>query len=322
MKRNLQLQKQAEESLNAVAGHRKLILIHGGITALLALVLELINVLLNSGIAQTGGLSGMNTRSLLETIQQMLILSQMVLLPFWAAGYTATTLRIAKEKEAKPSDLLTGFRYFWPVLRLQILIWIITLVAAFLCVQVITLIISFTPVADSLYTKIMPLLQGMDPANLDLATQEAIVEAMLPMIGIVMLFSLLVLLPLSYYLRLAMLRLLDAPRQGARLATRISIRLMRGNCLRLFRLDLHFWWFYLAQVLVLLLAYGGEILTAIGVVLPMSATGVFFLFYALSLGAELVLFYFWRNQVEVTYAQFYLDLLPKEEPHEESQTVL
>ena len=316
MERNLQLQRQADEALTRAEGHKKLCLIFWGITALVALLVELVCLLIDGGIAQTGGLSGMELRSLLETVQTMLPLLQAALLPFWMAGYTASMLRIAREQETRPAHLLTGFRLFGPVLRLNILIVIIGFVAAFLCVQVCTVILSFTPLSDQLYTLMMS-----QPEN-DPAVQEAILKTMEPIVWIISVFCLLALVPLSYFLRLARLRLLDAPKEGARQATIISIRLMRGNCLRLFLLDLRFWWFYLAQAVVVALAYGGELLAACGVSLPMSATSVFFLFYALSLGAELALFYCWRNRVDVTYAKFYLDLLPKEEPNEHREAVL
>lgn len=309
-----QLRTDAQRCLEKAPDHKRLVLISSGVTVGVTLLVALLDFLLEGGIAQTGGLGGMELRSLLETAQSLLSLALNLLLPFWAAGYTAATLGIAKGEAVGPRTLLTGLRRFGPLLRLQILTGLITFFVTFLCIQLSSLVLSFTPLAVPLYETMLPLMEqgSFDPAAVDAATSQAILEAGLPMLVCMGALLLAVLIPVSYFLRLATVRLLDAPEQGARAAVAISIRLMRGNCMKLFRLDLGFWWFYLAQLLVLLLSWADALLPAMGIALPFSGNVSFFVFYALGLAAQLALFFFCRNRVEVTYARFYLALLPKD----------
>ena len=314
MERNLRLRAEADRALAAAPQQKNLALISFGITAGISLLASLLSFLLDSGIAQTGGLSGMGMRSLLATGQSLLSLAVSLLLPFWRAGYAAAMLRIGKEENPDASALLTGFRHFFPLLRLQILTWLLVFAALFACSQVSSILFMFTPMAESFYLQMAPLMESAaDLTALDAAAQQQLLSMSLPLFCIMAVLALAVLIPGSYFLRFSTLRLLDAPEQGARAALLTGFRLMRGNCLRLLRMDLHFWWFYLAQGLLVALSFGDYLLPALGIALPISEAAVFFLFYGASLLGEFALFVFCRNRVEVSYARFYLDLLPKEE---------
>ena len=111
---------------------------------------------------------------------------------------------------------------------------------------------------------------------------------------------------------MAQLCLLDDPAAGGLKAMLTSNRLMKGNCLALLRLDLHFWWYALAQVALSAISYGDVLLPALGIRLPMSATVAYFVFYALALGLQLWLYTRVNNRIFTTYAHAYLELLPRE----------
>jgi len=75
-----------------------------------------------------------------------------------------------------------------------------------------------------------------------------------------------------------------------------SFRLTRGNCLQLFKLDLHFWWFYLLQGLSVAICYGDFLLAALGITLPFGPNGGFFLFYVTGILMQGILF--WQCNAE------------------------
>ena len=81
----------------------------------------------------------------------------------------------------------------------------------------------------------------------------------------------------------------------------------------MFRLDLSFWWYYLAQTAIAVLYYGDVLLPALGVSLPISAEAASFVFYAVGLLVQLALLYLFSNRVETTYARFYHALMLPEE---------
>ena len=116
-------------------------------------------------------------------------------------------------------------------------------------------------------------------------------------------------IPLSYRLRLSAYYMLDG--SGARQSLLQSARSMKGNCLALLRLDLGFWWYYAAQALLTVIGYGDLLLPHLGI--QMNTTVAYFLFYVLSLAAQLGLFWWKQNSVSVTYAHAYLSLLPDKE---------
>ena len=139
---------------------------------------------------------------------------------------------------------------------------------------------------------------------------QALDDAMLPLLIITGILLCLVYIPISYRLRLVNYSVLENPREGALVAFRRSFRLMRGNCLEMFLLDLSFWWYYLLQILINLVCYGDLILSLAGVSLPWSGELSFFLFYILALAGQFVLYFLARNKEEVTYVTAYHVLSP------------
>lgn len=316
------LKAAAREALSAAANNRMLVLISAGAAAAAALMVSLLTFLLDGQIAQTSGLGGLGLRSVLSTVQSLLSMGMGLLLPFWSLGYVSAVLKLSRKEPATPGALLDGFRRFWPALRLLLLKEFIYMGVILLCIYAGAAIFSFTPLAAPVYEVLLPLLS--DGAGLaltgepDAATQAAILKAMTPMaIGILVLCCV-ALIPLSYRFRMAQLRLMDGSACGARMALRDSSRMMRRNRFALFQLDLSFWWFYLAQGLVTLLGYGDVLFAALRIGLPISDNTTFFVFYVIGLLAQLALYYYTQNFVQVTYAKAY-DAL-REPPMQQSQS--
>ena len=308
--------KQAARQAIAQATYdpKKLILIHTGASAVLSLVLALVDHLLEQQIGSTGGLSGVGMRAMLETAQTVLMIGQVVALVFWQIGYVFVTLQLCKGEEVSPGSLLQGFRRFGAVLhlRLKMAIWYFGM--AMLCMFVASQIFSWTPWAAPL----KELLTLDVPQETILAVAES---CALPMLAILLVVVLVIAVPAFYRLRMVEFVLMDDHRFGATIAFYNSRVLMRKNRWKLFRLDLSFWWFYALELLIGIVAYGDLILPVLGFELPWSSTVSYYVFLILCYIGQLAL-YWWRgNEVQVTYAMAFRALLPKqqEEPVPEAE---
>lgn len=299
------LKAAARESLaDASYDPRKLILIHTGVMVALSLVLALLDYVLEQQIGQTGGLSGVGLRSILQTLQTVLLAGQMVALVFWQISYIHVGLQISRGEPAGPKSLLEGFRQFGPVVRLRLITGLLYGGLIFFCVYAASFVFTLTPMAN-------PLVEAYG-----IGTEEAMLlameEIMLPLMGILTVFLLVAVVPYYYRLRLAEYALMDDPKAGAMMAIRKSRMMMHHNRIKLLKLDLSFWWFYLCEVLVMVVAYGDYILPMFGYQLPWSDTVSYYIFLVLSYLFQLAL-YWWRgNEVRITYAKFYEALLPEE----------
>lgn len=300
------LKREARKALaKAQYDPKKLILIHTGASVALGLILALVDYLLSLGIDETGGLSGVGMRSVLETIQSVLMIVQLVAAMFWQIGYVYVALKISKGEQAGIRDLFQGFRQFGPVLRLQMLITLIYSGLSIVSAYISSMLFMFTPWSEPLT---QATLVGTEEAMLAVMDQ-----VMLPMMGIMVLVMLILLVPCYYRLRQAQYALMEDPRAGALAAVRKSRALMRGRRMELFKLDLSFWWFYVLEMLTLFVADGELILEMLGISLPWSSTVSYYIFLALCYLCTLVL-YWWRgNEVQVTYAKAYEALLPPAE---------
>ena len=288
---------------------KKLILIHNGVSVAIAIILSLVDLLLSRQIDSTGGLGGIGMRSELETAQTVLMIAQVVVLLFWQIGYVYVAMKIARQEEVSAGSLLQGFRKFRPVLSLRLITMMMYGGAMFLSVYAASLLFSLTPWSAPLQEAI------------NVGTEEAIMAAaescIVPLAAIFTVAAAILVLPMYYKLRMAEYTLLDAPEQGARVAIMKSRILMHGNRLKLFRLDLSFWWFYGLEALISAVAYGDVLLPMLGIELPWSATVSFYVFLLLCYAGQMAL-YWWRgNEVYVTYAMAYEALVPKAQPEEQ-----
>jgi len=316
------LRARAGESLRQTQRPGRVILIHTGAMLLLSLILTVADFLLNQQISATGGLDGMGLRSILTTIRSTLQLSQLIILPFWQIGYTYYTLKVARGENAGLSDLLEGFRRWAPVLRLKILVLIMGILLAVISGYAASILFAMTPWATPLITLVSD--EGM--------TEEALLEA-LPaisqeiMVPILVIFGLCFLAGFVYLFfrfRLAELWLMAHPEGGALAALHNSRLAMRGNCKAMFRIDLHFWWFYILELLVTALCFGDTVLNALGMEMTTDAFWHYLIFFCLYIWAQMSLYWWKRNEVCVTYAHAYLELCtdPVETDDKEKDPVL
>lgn len=299
-----QIKQQAWDRVSREANARQLILLHVGVPGIISLALTALSYYLSLQIADTGGLGGLGVRSILETIQNMLQVFSTVFSVFWGIGITAIALRWSQNQKAYNNDLLIGFRFFGPVLRTSILKMLIYFSVIFLGFQLASMIFAMTPLAEGA----MEIIDQMTNDASYIPSEEALMDAMLcflPFLGIVM--AVLV-IPLSYRLRMVDYVLMDHPKKGAFFAVRTSLFMTRRNCWNLFKLDLSFWWFYLLELLIVAIYYGDVVLQLANVDTGLSAEVLLFIACGAGLALQLVVYAWRKNQVATTYAMVYESL--------------
>ena len=297
---------------------RKLVLIHAGAAVALSVLVTLINYLLNLRIENATGLSGMDTVATLSAFQSFLSYASTLVMPFWEAGFLFTTLCIVRRSPVAPGSLLEGFRRFGPVLRYILLQGLLQVGIGILTFMLSMNIIMLTPLSNGLYELAANMPQDSLLSGNLVMTPELEAQALSASLPLTLLFGVLFIggiLYLSYHLRLGMLILFDHPGTGAMAALRGSRIQMRGHKKQLLKLDLSFWWYYVAQVLVMLVANVPYLMAMIG--MELSFTAASFLFLGISLAGQLALSYFARYRVDTTYAEFYLATIPQ--PQEQIQ---
>lgn len=305
---------QARSSVgDASYSPKKLTLLHTGIAAGLSLVLSLLTYFLDVGIGNTSGLSGLDSRAALETAQSVLQLIVFVFSPFWALGFVAAGLRWSRRQDAVPATLCKGLRRWGPAVRMFLLETLIYFVVVFVAVEVGSVLYSLTPASSAL----QDLIAGAQTddlsdilAQMDNAAYAEIFLGMLPFILIPMLIAI---VPVFYRLRFASYILMDDPRRGALYAVVTSWRLTKHNCLKLLRIDIRYWWYYLLEAAVLVLSAGDMLASLVGLELNMSAMTASIVFYVLALGAQLALYAWKKPQLFASYALLYDRLRPVEQ---------
>ncbi|HIT34003.1 MAG TPA: DUF975 family protein [Candidatus Faecousia intestinigallinarum] len=302
---------KAEEDLRAAGNSpRKLVLLHSGITVAVMTVLTLMNLLLQLGIDDTAGLGGLGARAAMSTMQTLLGYAINIVLPFWEFGMAFVILGFARRQLVAPADLTLGFRNFGPVLRYQLLIWLMYFGIAMMLLYPLMNILLLTPLANPIIELAVRWSAAGGAIDLgELIGSSEFFLALLPMLLAAMAVLALVLVPLAYRLKMGKFSLADDPKAGAMAAVRRSFRITRGNSLALFKLDLHFWWYYLGLLLAAAVCYGDVILGYLGVPLPMSQEASYMLFYVLGLALQLGLHCLALARVQLTYAAGYDALL-------------
>ena len=310
------LKFNAGERLAAAQNEKKIVLVYAGIITILAALVTVINYTLKLQIAQLGGLSNMGLRSMLSTVQSMLPMVQSAVVMCLELGYIAAMVRISRQQYASEQTLKLGFERFWVLLRYTLIqgaIYMLAGIAAFWIAMQIYLI---TPLSNSLMEIVTP--DMADPNVLMEMLQDPgfaaqATSGVIPMMVMFAVMYLILLVPISYSLRMAKYVIIDKPGKGAMFAIRESRKMMKGSRVRLFRLDLSFWWWYAISVVSVALCYGDVLLPMMGIALPFSEDVAYFAFYALFLAVQFAAYRFLRNHVEVVYAQAYNALKPREQ---------
>ena len=301
----------------ADAGQAKRIAaIYAGLTVGLSALVALIGLVLDWRISQSTGLSGMGSRTVMSSIQSLLpVISALVVLCL-EVGYQAAMLRIARGQYVSPQTLRLGFDRFWVLLRCIAIQGLILFAIVFGSMYLSTAIFMFTPFADRVVALVAPMLENVTLLNPEMVLDEAVylqlMQAMLPAFLICFAVVALLAIPVLFRFRMVHFVIIDRPGLGAMAALRESRKMMKGNCLRLLRLDVSLWWYFVADVLASLLCYGDVLLSLVGVNLPWSGTVSYYLFFVLYLAAQFAVYYLLRSRAEVSYAIAYDAIRPKE----------
>ena len=290
---------------------RKLILIHTGVIVALNLVVSGLNLYLNQQISTTGGLGGLGLRSVLQTAQTMLSYFSTFFTPFWAAGLLYAMLSVARGQDAGFKTLFRGFHRFGSVLSYAL--WEMTflvLLALVLCYGIIYLYL-LTPLASEFVALVEELMQNPDfllstgAVNMELLPLDQMYSMLTPLFLIYAAVIIPIIICFSYHFRMGTFLLVEGIPRGAFGAFLASSRLMKGHKWQMLKLDLSFWWYYLLEGLLMVILYLDVILEFAGIPLPVNSTIAFFVTIALYGGLQLVLHWFVKAHVDVTFASAY-----------------
>lgn len=295
---------------------QQVVFVYIGIITLSAALVTLINYCLGLQIDKSGGLSNMGLRSMLSTIQSVLPMLQNALAMCLQVGYAAAMMRVSRRQYTSANTLKLGFDRFWLLLRTTLVQIFIYIAVSMLCFWLAAQIFMFTPMADQVTEILAPILtNGTLPVDLllDDAIYNQLVRAMIPMFGILCVLYLIIMTPIVYSFRMVNYIIVDKPSLRAGAILKESRQMMKGNRLRLLKLDLGLWWWYLLTVLIAVVGYGDSLLPMVGISLPMNEDLAYFLFYGIFLAAQFAAFFFLRNRVEVTYIQMYDIIRPRDQ---------
>ena len=304
----------ADEALAVGRKPKQVILWYSGLITLMALVVMVADLILTNELNKATGLSNLGINSILSTVQSVLPGVQMMLQMCLNLGYLYAMLRVGRKLYADKNDLKEGLHRFGPILRMFLLQFLLYMAVAMVMMYPVSMIFALSPLSNSLVELAAPLM-NLDPnawAN-DPVLIDQLLDAMLPLMIIYLVLYLVVMVPISFHFRMANYLLADHPRCGAFAALKGSFKMMRRNCLKLLKVDLHLWWYHVLVFLAGLVAYGDWILGWLGIPLPVSADAAFYVFQIAYLGAMFAVYYFFRNRAELTYIMAYECLRPKEE---------
>jgi len=314
------LQSFAFERLENCRDHKKIVAIYAAVVIGLSLLSTVVNHLLGLQIDQTGGLRNMGLRSVLSTLQTMLPLVQSLVVMCVELGYVSAMLRVARGQYTSPNALRLGFDRFWVLLRYTLLQSIILAGLSFASLYFGIMVFMLTPLSHTATELLLPLISQTSLLDSTITIPDAVynqlMTTLIPAFVICGIIFCIAGVPVFYWLRMTSYVIIDKPGMGALSAMRESRKMMRRNCLNLFKLDVHLWWFYLASLLASVVCYGDALLPMLGITLPFSEDFSFYLFYGLYWAAQFAIFYYLRNGVEVTYALAYDSIRPQEKPQD------
>jgi len=308
------LRSQAKTRLQD-SGASRLVLIHTGLLLALSILASGINLVLNDQISTTGGLSGLGARSMLQSLQTFLQLGTSLFTPFWHAGFTMAMLNLAAGLAPKDRDLLHGFRRWGAVLAQQLYSSMLFISAGLFTAYLAATLFAMTPFAAPLAEIVTPMMSSGTP-DLTAISPDVLAAAYVPLLLIYGAILIPILLFLSLSFRLSGYLILDH-NMGGFAAIYFSMIAMRGKRLKMLKLDLSFWWYYLIEILLSIVCYLDVILPMLGISLPFNETIAFFAALILYAVLEL-LFQLWKKPLrDVTYALAYKEILHSLEiPHE------
>ena len=277
------------------SGFRKLVWIHSAAPVVVSAVLLLLT-LISGLIAPEGGLSNMETHTMITTVLTLLQIAATVAALFWDAGLNYIVLGFLRGREIKTASLTKGFSKVRPILGSWIFRWCNYMLLMMVSGTVSSLLMSFVPVSDDMYQQVLAFTTNpVFPLHESVLTLACIYFAIyLAVLGVI-------LMPAVYRHRLTAYCIMeDQPVRGLR-AVMQSTMLMRGSRRELLKLDLRFWWFYLGEIVVLALSLGQLYISDV-------AVGSW-LFPLLALGVQLALYLVAKPKLALCYGLFYENLI-------------
>ena len=311
------LKNKARNRLASGREPQKVMLWYVGISAVLTLLVAALRYFLSTQISKTGGLQNIGIRSILSTMDTVLPIMQMVILMCLELGYTAAMLRISRRQYASPKTLKAGMERFWPLLLSKVLLGLICAAAAFVIAYLATAIFLVTPLSNSFKDQVLPLVSNGTLTPETLLNDDALMTEQSATLTPVMLIYAVLYIPavamISYRYRMTDYIILDQPGCSGFRAMQQSKQLMRGNKLKLFRVDLSFWWYHLLRVLATGVPYLYQILIIFGKPLMLPNVVTSFGPSIAYLGVDFLISYFFLNYQSVTMALAYTSIAPKKE---------
>ena len=308
------LKRFARERLEQTPVQRKLVLIYAGSLVGMSVLVALIQYLLDLQINQTSGLGGMGTRGILAAVQSVLPMIESVISMCLGLGFLSAMLRIARGQYVSVNSLRLGFDRFWVLLRKSILEGLMCFGVAMASMYAAMAVFMVTPLSRKAVELLLPVVQSGDPYAFlnDAALYGQLMWALRPFFVVFLLAFTVAVTPLLFRYRMADYILIDKPGIGAMAALRESRMMMRHNCMKLLRVDLGLWWYYAAVAVVTVIGYGDQLLPMLGVKLPFSGDGNYYLFFAIYQVLQLGLCVGLLGWTETTYALAYDAIRPKE----------
>lgn len=285
---------------------RRLVLVYCAVVAVLTLGSNALNLLLDSGIAGTGGLSGLQLRSVLQTIKSMLSYVNLIFGPFWSAGFLYAMLAMVRGRAPKVRDLTAGLQRFGRVLGYLAFEFLLIVALVTVSVNLAAVIFSMSGWGAEFAEKLVPLMSDPNLLLADGTVDMALIPADVLMAGMIPLtiIMLVIFLPayvyVSYGFRMALYLVVEGSVGGVR-AHFESARLMRGYKWQILKLDLHFWWYYALGGLAMLAGYLDVILGLLGVQLLVDGRLLYFLTLGTYCALEFALSLWKKCEVDAAY---------------------
>lgn len=284
----------------------KEIFLHTLVSLGVAVMLIALDYVLQAQIGGTGSLSGLGTRSVLETVRMVLQYANMLLLPFWEIGILYWAIRRTRGQETGFRSFAEGFRRFGAVFRLKLIQGIVTGSIYMFCAFVSSLIFTLSPLGWPMVRFVMSYTD--DPTALLAMSDEALMgqlmQYMWPVFIILALLLIPAMMPLYYRFRMADYVIMDKPRTGALYALYRSFQITKKQFFPLFKLDASFWWFWALQFLASAGLYLDLVLTMMGVT-ALDANTLILLSYVTGYSIQFISYTLFRGRVETAYALTY-----------------
>lgn len=276
------IKKQAVSALaDQQTDYRRLVFLHAAVSTGFLLIISLIGLVIDRSLVNTQGLDGIGKAGMLKSIYTVCMLAGNLLLPFWQAGITYTSVRVARRQNAAFPMLTRGFHRFVSLAGYYFLLILLLFAAAMFCFYAVATPFICVPLPKELSAAIQSL-DLTDAAQIIAFQEEYFLEILLFSIPFIILYICVfgvVAIALNYRFFMCSYLLLEDERPGALAVFGMSSRMTKGERKNLFLLDLSFWWYHFLTALISLIVYVPDILLAAGVILPASYETASFLTY-------------------------------------------